>query len=661
MPRFHAYAFAVILAAAALSHFHAAAEREDLGNGFLHHGVATPVSNHRGTVATIDGDGNNVVLVWLFDHRGGYAILMIDAATGEAEEYPVPFPPGGDCPYASILSSGNKFYTHFNSYFSEFDPVKRAFTFFEKTVPQMAMSMTEDDSGKIWSATYPNSGVAAFDPESRTLTDYGHVYSQNWRQYQRSTAADDAGWIYFGVGNTASQIIAFDPATRTATPVVPEEHRVHGSGTVVRDVNGKVYGNAGDGKRWYELYKGQATPIEPPNVNAKTYITGSQGLFHRAFPDGKLLKTCDTVERILEVEDPATGEVKRATNSTTPAKAPTSWALPRRRAAPSTAAPPSPCAFSATTRSRTRGRTARVTASGIPWCARVTASSRAATATASCLDWDPAKPWRATKKGDAESNPLFLAEAFPDINRPHELLAHPDGKTLVLAGTPGYGLTGGGLLFWDREAKTAQVVKHTEILPEHSTYSLAPLPGGLLLGGTTTSAGTGGEQKAEVAELYIMDMATKAVTWHAASDSGREQLHGPLRRAVGPGLRRGQPAAFLCIRPENKDPGAPIRYPRHPWCHDFPPGPPGLRSGPGRRALHALPQGRGPGQPGHPRNHPARRIPRVHRPRRRLPRRAHLFRQRLAPVQLRGVFVRQLMAAYSPSAGGTASACSPAR
>jgi len=75
----------------------ALAVTEDMGNGFLHHGVATPVSNHRGTVATVDGEGRDVVLVWLFDHRGGYALLMIDAATGNSEEFPVPFPPGGDC------------------------------------------------------------------------------------------------------------------------------------------------------------------------------------------------------------------------------------------------------------------------------------------------------------------------------------------------------------------------------------------------------------------------------------------------------------------------------------------------------------------------------------------------------------------------------------
>ena len=115
---------------------------ENLSNGFLHHGVATPVSNHRGTVATADGAGRDVVLVWLFDHRGGYALLCIDAASGTAQEHPMPFPPGGDCPFASILSSRNKYYTHFNSHFAEFDPEQGAFTFSHQTVPQMAMGMT---------------------------------------------------------------------------------------------------------------------------------------------------------------------------------------------------------------------------------------------------------------------------------------------------------------------------------------------------------------------------------------------------------------------------------------------------------------------------------------------------------------------------------------
>jgi hypothetical protein len=132
------------------------------------------------------------------------------------------------------------------------------------------------------------------------------------------------------------------------------------------------------------------------------------------------------------------------------------------------------------------------------------------------LEWDPASPWISTQKGTPGCNPLFLTECEPTINRPHDLLAHPDGKTIVMAGTPGYGYTGGGLLFWDRETRTATLLEHTAILPQHSTMSLVALPGGKLLGGTTTAPGTGGEQKASEAELYVMDMATKRVEWHQA-------------------------------------------------------------------------------------------------------------------------------------------------
>ena len=93
----------------------------DLGGGFLDHGVATPLSQSRGMVATADGAGRDVMLVWLYDHRGGYALLMIDAATGKTEQFPTPYPWDGDGPFASLLSSGNKYYTHFGSHFSEFE------------------------------------------------------------------------------------------------------------------------------------------------------------------------------------------------------------------------------------------------------------------------------------------------------------------------------------------------------------------------------------------------------------------------------------------------------------------------------------------------------------------------------------------------------------
>src|SRR5689334_6631715 len=77
------------------------AASKDMGNGFRDHGVAAPISNHRGTVATVDGDGHNVLLQWLMDHRGGYCLLLLDATTGKVEQYPVPFKfTEFDAPYA---------------------------------------------------------------------------------------------------------------------------------------------------------------------------------------------------------------------------------------------------------------------------------------------------------------------------------------------------------------------------------------------------------------------------------------------------------------------------------------------------------------------------------------------------------------------------------
>lgn len=501
------------------------AATEALGNGYFHHGVATPVSTHRGVVATVDGEGHDIVLAWLYDCRGGYALLVVDAETGKSEQMEMPFPPGGDGPYASILSSRNKFYTHFNSHFTEFDPVSRSFTFTSATAPQMAMGMTEDDNGVIWSVTYPDSGVVSYDPASGVFKDYGHVYKQNWRQYQRDVAADDKGWIYFGIGTAASQIIAFDPQTSTAKPMLTEEERIKGSGFVSRHVDGRVYGHNGAGapRNWYQFYNGERVATEAPaDIPEKPLITGSQALFHDLFQDGRRLKTLDLVNRTIVVEDPGTGTSRTLSIEYTSEGADIMGvaASPDGTLCGGTSFPMRFFSFNPETDTWINRD------SYGQWNTVVRQGDRffvGGYGGGFLLEWDPSKEWVATEKDRTDSNPLFLAECTPTIHRPHELLAHTDGENLVLAGTPGYGYTGGGLLFWNRKTKTATVIEHTGILPQHATISLATLPDGNLIGGTTTSPGTGGERKAKEAELYIMNMATKQVEWHEAVFPGVQE------------------------------------------------------------------------------------------------------------------------------------------
>jgi len=459
--------------------------------------------------------------VWLFDHRGGYALLMIDAATGESRQFPTPFPPGGYCPYASILAGNNRYYTHFNSHFAEFDPAKREFTFFHKTAPQMAMSMTEDDRDVIWSVTYPNSGLVSYDPKTGEFHDYGHLNRENWRQYPRYIAADDRGWIYFGIGSTNSHILAFDPSTGKPKQVVPPTERTQGSGYVYRDTDGNVYGHHPGKDNWYRFHAGTAEKIGThTNVRPKPIISSTQGLFHRDFPDGKRLKTCDLVDRVLAVEDPDSGRTRQVRFDYTSEGAHIMGlaAAPDGTICGGTAFPMRCFSYHPET-DRWTNR-----ASYGQWNTVARQGERffvGGYGGGFLLDWDPSRKWVATVKGQPDGNPRFLTQSSPTINRPHELLAHPDGKTLVLAGTPGYGYTGGGLLFWDRATETRVLLEHTDVIPQHATMSLAAvspaaLPEGKLLGGTTTAPGTGGEKKAEQAELYIMDMATKKLDWHAA-------------------------------------------------------------------------------------------------------------------------------------------------
>jgi len=484
---------------------------------FTNHGVAAPFSTHRGIVATQDGQKRNIVLVWLYDHRGCYALLLIDAETGKSEEFPTPFPYGGDAPYASILSSANRLYSHFGSHFVEFDPAKRAFTFIHKTVPQMAMSMTEDDNGVIWSATYPQCGIAAYNPKTGEFRDFGHVHKENWAQYPRSIATDDAGWVYFAIGYTRSHILALNPKTGEVKPMIDESERRQGMAYVFRATNGKVYGQpvAGEKGNWLELYNGTARKVGelPPDAKPKTFVAGSQGLFHSTFPDGKRIRTLDLSERILVVEDPKTGESKtvRFDYKSEGGHIMSVAVAPDGSVCGGTAFP-----FYAFRYDPKTDKWERHPCYG-QWNTVARQGDRffvGGYTGGFLLEWNPFAAWTGTTKDNPKSNPRYLTESEPDINRPHELLAHPDGKTLILAGTPAYGFTGGGLLFWDRQTQTKTLLRHTDILEWHSTMSLVALPDGKLLGGTTTAAGTGGERKAKQAELYLLDMASKKVVWH---------------------------------------------------------------------------------------------------------------------------------------------------
>lgn len=498
---------------------------KDLGNGFLDHGVGCTLAGTRGVVATKDGSGRDVVLAWLSDCRGCFGLLMIDAETGKSETYPAPVPPG-DNPFASVLSSGNKFYSHFNSVFLEFDPVKRAFTRVFETTPRVGMGMTEDDAGRIWTVTYPDSGVLRYDPGTGEFHDYGSVHHENWRQYSRTVAADDTGWLYFALGNTSSQFLALHPDSKTAIQLLPESERVPGvSAYIYRDLDGRVYGlmnQDGDWKGpWYMLYGGKAVKMnEPATQNGKPIICGLQGLFHKDFPSGKKIRKIDMNARELTIEDPGTGTERII---------PFSYTSEGSHLMGVAAAPDGTISGGAEwwvsydpkadawSHGQSPGQANSLALQGDRFYI--------GTYTRGFLhEWNPALPWTGSKpKDEPGANPRILTECDPIVFRPHCLLAYPDGKTIIMGGVPAYGYTGGGLLFWDRKTEARVLLEHTDLLVDHCVMSLVALPDGRLLVGSGTRAGTGGEVRAKEAELYVLDMASKKIEWRAVAIPGAQE------------------------------------------------------------------------------------------------------------------------------------------
>ncbi|MCM8818951.1 MAG: hypothetical protein NC915_05710 [Candidatus Omnitrophica bacterium] len=177
------------------------------------------------------------------------------------------------------------------------------------------MSMTEDDYGTIWSATYPHCGLFSYNPKTREFVDYGSIHQENWVQYPRSIAVDDTGWVYIRIGYTRSNIVCFNPKIREKKYMFEESERRQGVSSLFRAENGKVYGQilAREDEPWYEFYNGERKKIEalPADIQRKTYISGNQGLFYKNFPDGKRIKKLDLEEKILIVEGPKTNETKQ--------------------------------------------------------------------------------------------------------------------------------------------------------------------------------------------------------------------------------------------------------------------------------------------------------------------------------------------------------------
>lgn len=478
------------------------------------YGRAVAGGQSRGLIATHDGKGNDTLFIFLMDDLNRRS-LQIDPETGKVDIVPTPVKIT-DCVYASVLSSKNKIYTHYGSYFLEYDPEVKKYTFCTKTFPQMAMWITEGKDGVIWSATYPNCGLVSYNPATKKFTDYGSINKENWAQYPRALVAADDGWIYVGVGSTRAQIIAFNPATGKYTALLngDAERPNPSSASISKYSDGNIYAIVGK-NTVYRLKDGQKTLLEkrPEGISIVRAVEGHQGLFHGKFPSGRTVvwvdldipgatlttTKADGTRKTVKFPFPNDGVHMMGVDVTEDGIVGGGSFFPFRFATldPKTGAK---------TDQMARFQCNTIAAHGKYLYLGCYSGGQV-------LRYDPTKPWSwtgnmAANEQSLNTNPAFYGKAHPDVHRPHGLAVSPDGKTVVMTGTPGYGLTGGGMAVVNTETGAMKVYSSKEMghHPE-ATFSVAILPGNKALIGTTIAPGTGGETLAKHASLLLFDLA----------------------------------------------------------------------------------------------------------------------------------------------------------
>ena len=480
--------------------------------GFVDHGIPTPVAQTRGVVSTVDQSGQDVILTWLQDWRGGYAILMVNAETGASQQFDVPFKPDGDEPSAIYLSSKNRLYTLFNSQFVEFDVASKRFTFHGKVNGKTAMSLTEDKDGRIWAATYPNNQLVSFNPQNSSLQNHGQLAKESWTQYPRSIAVDAHGWVYVGSGLAASQIYAYNIQSHATQALLSSSQRVSGTAVVTQSQSNVVY--ARNGRQQFMLTNGKASGLSAGAQVAESNLKGgAQNLVDREFPSGRRLVSVDMHDRTLVTRD-ASGQQKTVKfNYTTQGAALTFvCATGDNKVCGGTRFPMHTFYYSAGDN--------KFDSKQLPRQPNVMAALGSRLYVAAYPD---GKLFQESENGKNEFSEVL--NAYPSINRPHAMLIMGGGSQIALAGTPEYGTTGGGMMFWNRSSGQKSRIDHWHLVPNHSVQAMVELSNGMLLGGTTVAPGTGGVTKAtDSSELFLMDANTHEVRWRGAPVPGAKTI-----------------------------------------------------------------------------------------------------------------------------------------
>ncbi len=484
---------------------------QELPEGVEDHGIAAPVAMPAwgGTVATQDVDGRNTVFIKLWA-GGNASYLFVDAETGESEQISPEI--GGLGAYLVFPSAEhNAIYDTMGPHFIEIDLATREVRRVGEIPGGMSLSFAQSDDGVIFGGIYPSATIVSYDPTTEEFISHGAVNEEDWPQYLRPLAVAADGWVYGGIGQTAAQVVGLNPATGEVRRYVPEDQRERGQGNVWRGTDGNVYANA-PGWSLHVLSGGEATEIDEAPV-------GRVRVDNMAFEDGSRMASNpreDVPNRVLRILDEDAEEPREVQfEYESPGLAIYSMvAGPDGNIHGATGLPLRIWEFDPESGEMQDRGLGNHGGHVNQWVRQGDLLYGAVYSSGSLIEYDPSQPY-----DDAEiresSNPRHLhgyGEARDLYGRPHAMLAHPDDRHVIIGGNAARVLIGGGMVIYDTQTGEEAVLDREDLIADQGVFSMAALPDGALIVGTTTRAATGGTAVAEAAMIYRLDLETRTVT-----------------------------------------------------------------------------------------------------------------------------------------------------
>lgn len=475
----------------------------------IEHGLVAPVGMPTwgpSTIATVDAEGRRIVFTKLWT-GGNASYLFIDAETGKTEQV---YPEGrGWGAYQVLMTPDNIIYDTMGNHLVAIDVPTRTVRQLGEFASGMALSFTRAGDGTVYAGIYPTATLVSYNPATDTYTNYGALNTEAWPQYYAPLAIDASGWVYGGIAIQEMQVVGLHPGTGEKRAFIPAEKRQRGNPNVYLGTDGKVYAFA-EGWGWHELSGGTATPIEKPPVEAVPRGTD-------VFPDGSRLTRINVPDRQIFVQDAGAAEAREVgfDYKSTGVNIYTIIAGPDGKIHGATGIPlrvwnldPATGALWNRGLGGYGGHINQFARQGDVFYGAVYS-------TGSLLRYDPQQPYDdAPMQTGKNPRQVHYSDRARDLyGRPHAVLAHPDGRHVLVGGNAARVLLGSGLLIYDIQTETGTILDRSDLIPDQGIQALLGLPDGDVLVGTSVRAPTGGgEGTAKTAMIYRLNMKTRKIS-----------------------------------------------------------------------------------------------------------------------------------------------------